>query len=188
MFERTKSGLQNKKLFFGVDYVCYVEGGGGRRDAAPDVTFWNTVLSVLRPDLNVKISPRGGKPILQRIATHIVEQNVQDTLVAMDSDYDDFRSLKYQDRRVLYTFGYSWENDVFIEPNLRRALDTAVPKPAMGTPGGLLERGGVKAGQWDRLLVLGSGRGCLPWRAMPPFGASCLWKVTAVGKRRECLD
>ena len=120
MFERTKSGQQNRAIFFQTDLICYVEGGGGANTHAADVTFWKQVFLALRPDLKVKFAPRGGKPILQKLALEIIQNDLMSTFVAMDSDYDDFRGKKIADSRILYTYGYSWENDIFCQQNITK--------------------------------------------------------------------
>jgi len=120
MFERTKSGQGNRALFYGVDYICYVEGGGGVRDFSPDLSFWSSILSLFRPELKFKILARGGKPELQIIANEIIQKDIKSSLVAMDADYDRFIRREIIDRRVLYTFGYSWENDAFSYVNLEQ--------------------------------------------------------------------
>ncbi len=117
-FERTKSGQQNRAAFLGVDYVCYVEGGGGVSDFSDDVVFWKTVLGVLRSDLKIHFLARGGKPELETRARDIIAKGIQHSLVAMDSDFDELLGHRIDDRRVLYTHGYSWENDIFPKPML----------------------------------------------------------------------
>ena len=111
-FERTKSGLENLAKFYNVDFVCYVEGGGGHSDRSQDVTFWKKVLSKLLPKLKIRCLARGGKHRLKSLARNVVDNGIRSTLVAMDGDYDELTSRKIVDRRVLYTYGYSWENDV----------------------------------------------------------------------------
>ncbi|MBO9379827.1 hypothetical protein GG804_23945 [Sphingomonas histidinilytica] len=111
MFERSKSGQQNRAIFLNATITCYVEGGGGRRDAAPDISFWNCIFSIFRPDLKIRCVPRGGKPVLERLAREVIEKDIANTLVAMDSDYDAILGHRIIDRRILYSHGYSWEND-----------------------------------------------------------------------------
>lgn len=113
MFERTTSGQQNRALFYNVSYTCYVEGGGGNEEQSLDLLFWEQVVGTCRPDLKVKFLPRGGKPILEALAKDIIDQDVKSTLVAMDTDYDRLIGDMIGDPRILYSFGYSWENDVF---------------------------------------------------------------------------
>lgn len=118
MFERTKSGQQNRATFLGADYVCYVEGGGGGDTYAPDVTFWGQVFAITRPDIRVRCVPRGGKPELEALARNIIDKDISKTIVALDSDYDDYIGDKIHDRRVIYNLGYSWENDAYCIDNL----------------------------------------------------------------------
>ncbi|MER8628604.1 DUF4435 domain-containing protein [Mesorhizobium opportunistum] len=117
MFERTRSGQENRAVFLGADIVCYVEGGGGNGDTSPDVTFWSRVFTVTRPDLKIRCVARGGKPILERLARDIVDNNIKSVMVAMDSDYDDYRGRKIVDHRIMYTYGYSLENDLLTFEN-----------------------------------------------------------------------
>lgn len=110
-FERTPFGQTNRAIFLGVDYVCYVEGAE-HTDRGDDITFWSAIFSTTRPDLKVKIIPRGGKPVLESLAKDIVEKGIGKSLVAMDADYSRFFGNLIDDHRALYTYGYSWENDV----------------------------------------------------------------------------
>ncbi len=121
-FERSRQGQENRASFYGVDYVCYVEGGGGASDDSDDVVFWSIVFSTLRPDLKVHFLARGGKPELEARARDVIEKDLNAVLVAMDSDYDELLGEKILDRRVLYTFGYSWENDLFSADVIREIL------------------------------------------------------------------
>jgi hypothetical protein len=120
MFERTKSGQQNRASLISVNYICYIEGGNGtdNDNQAPDITFWSKTLKTLRPDIRIKFVPRGGKPILERLAKDIIEKDISNVLVAMDGDYDVVTGDTIVDRRVLYTYGHSWENDVFCLDNV----------------------------------------------------------------------
>jgi hypothetical protein len=82
--------------------------------------FWDAVFSTFKPDMSVKFVTRGGKPILESLANDIISKDIKDTYVAMDADYDEYLGDKVVDRRVLYTYGYSIENDLFVIDNLYR--------------------------------------------------------------------
>lgn len=118
MFERSKSGQQNRSRFFGTSFVCYVEG---REDGeqAHDISFWRAVLGSLRPSIQIKFVPRGGKPILEGLAREVIEKDIENVIVAMDADYDHLTSDVISDPRVFYTYGYSWENDAFSRQSLK---------------------------------------------------------------------
>lgn len=113
MFERTAVGQQNRALFYSVDYICYVEGGGGCSDRSADCIFWEQVLSTFRPDIKFVFLARGGKPVLESLARKVQDDNIKNTVVAMDGDYDRVTGNLIVDPRVLYSYGYSWENDIY---------------------------------------------------------------------------
>jgi hypothetical protein len=121
MFERTKSGQENRATFYGVRAVCYVEGPEGRRDSGIDAMFWGKVFSTFKPDMSVKFISRGGKPVLEALARDVIDKDMRNAYVAMDSDYDEYFGEKIDDTRILYTYGYSIENDLFHLDNLNRA-------------------------------------------------------------------
>lgn len=121
MFERSRSGQQNRASFFEVDAICYVEGGGGEGEHAPDVTFWTAVFSVKCPGKKIRCIAKGGKPVLQALAAKIVEDNLSNTFVAIDADYDYLQEKIIDDHRIIYTWGYSWENDVYNLDNMKLA-------------------------------------------------------------------
>ncbi|WP_191326050.1 DUF4435 domain-containing protein [Novosphingobium pokkalii] len=113
MFERTSSGQQNRALFYGADYICYVEGGDHDHDRSVDSIFWHNIMKKYRPDLKVVFLPRGGKPVVEALAQKIIDEDISNTIAAMDRDYDGLLGHEIADSRVLYSHGYSWENDAF---------------------------------------------------------------------------
>jgi len=123
MFLRSDLGLTNRHLFTSSAMTFYVEGGGGRSEqGSPDVLFWRVLLDAYKPSLSVTIKPAGGKPELEAIAQKVAEGVVRNTIVALDSDFDDFIGDKISHPRVLYTRGYSWENDAFNLSNIISAV------------------------------------------------------------------
>lgn len=112
-FKRSPSGQANRAIFLQADLTCYVEGCPGNSHGV-DIAFWKSIFDALAPDRIVRLIPRGGKPVLEALARDIAAKNISNTIVAMDRDYSFFRQNAYIiDVRILYTFGYSWENDVF---------------------------------------------------------------------------
>jgi hypothetical protein len=103
--------------------VIYVEGGesytaeevlAGRYTAeSSDIHFWRTVFSECGSSLKLAFRAAGSKTTLQAIARLIAGGSVAGTLVAMDRDYDHLFGTKIASALVLYTYGYSWESDVW---------------------------------------------------------------------------
>ncbi|MCK1536447.1 MULTISPECIES: DUF4435 domain-containing protein [unclassified Bradyrhizobium] len=113
MFERSPYGVQNRALFLRVKYVIYAEGDPqGDINQSPDRAFWTRIIKLFRPDLSFTILVKGGKKDVLQFASYIVSNNISGTAAVLDCDYDDLCGTMITDRRVIYTHGYSWENDV----------------------------------------------------------------------------
>lgn len=133
MFTRSTDGLNNLHIFWEADYIAYAEGGDlDDRDPRPiensgtnDEAFWDGLFRALRPDLKVKVFLYGSATNLEPIANRVREGELTGIIVCMDSDYREYTGSKIFDARVIYTHGYSWENDVLNWEELRRiALDS----------------------------------------------------------------
>lgn len=110
-FTRSNSGINNAHLFHGVDYVLYVEGRQAARNS-PDHLFWSVCLRNWLPSKRVHVKPIGSKKNVKSIARNIISRDLKRTLAAMDRDYDNSSGFIIHDNRVLYTYGYSIENDL----------------------------------------------------------------------------
>ncbi|MCG8524419.1 MAG: DUF4435 domain-containing protein [Pseudomonadales bacterium] len=123
-FTRTGSGLSNLALFHGAEFVVYTEGGvnsysadevlsGAGDKSSVDIKFWSSVFRKFGYNRRVKFKSVGSKSSSNRICDLIVSGQLDGVIVARDSDLDDFLKLKYDSPFILYTRGYSWENDVY---------------------------------------------------------------------------
>jgi Protein of unknown function (DUF4435) len=129
-FLRTSSGISNQALFFGVDVVVYFEGGETQytipdleRDSAPsedlDTMFWQTVFKTFRPRLRAHFKSIGSKQSVLQICQLILGGTITRVVAALDRDWDHATRRKLRHPNILYTRGYSWENDVFTKSSLR---------------------------------------------------------------------
>lgn len=112
-FERTKVGQQNRALFYDVEYIIYSEGAASDGSSAWDELFWRTLLTVFLPTTSFKILPKGSKTELKKLANRVISEDIQNTIIVCDRDFDDINDMLFVDHRIIYTFGYSWENDVW---------------------------------------------------------------------------
>lgn len=111
MFARTDAGISSEYLFYGVDFVVYCEGlEQTGASASADELFWTTVLQA--QGVKCKCKSMGSKSNVLPIAEKIRSESISKTIAAMDRDYDDVFCDLILHPNVLYTFGYSWENDV----------------------------------------------------------------------------
>ena len=119
-FERTPLGQANRHIFMRADAIVYVEGGDQEANSehSPDITYWRSLFRCYKPQQRLRFLAKGSKQNLIPLARDIINNNIANVFVAMDSDYDGLLSSKIDDSRIMYTYGYSWENDVFIDQNI----------------------------------------------------------------------
>lgn len=131
-FVRTNSGLSNLHLFFGVDSVVFLEGGksfsideiksGQHTNASQDIRFWQSVFEIYRPKQTFQFRSVGSKQCVNQIAKEVKEGAVTNIIVAMDRDFDNLNNAIIEANNVIYTYGYSWENDVWAEDSVIDAI------------------------------------------------------------------
>lgn len=128
-FERSASGQANRALFYGVDWVIYTEGGAdsGEPVRSYDSVFWSAIFRAIQPNLSVKAIPRGGKSELESLARRVAGEDVANVVVAMDRDYDGLFEDLLQHPRIIYTFGYSFENDIYDVESIARLFSSLAP-------------------------------------------------------------
>jgi len=123
-FKRTPSGLSAYHKFVNAELVIFTEGGksslkksevlsGKHNKESFDAVFWNVIYSIYMPDKKTYFIPIGSKSTLDEIAKDIINEDLKTVHVAMDRDYANFMKNLLNHKGILYTYGYSWENDVF---------------------------------------------------------------------------
>lgn len=123
-FKRSISGLNNQHLFYNVDIIVFVEGGnksfskdevysGSYHTETEDIIFWRNLFFIFNNTKKVKFKSVGSKTTIKEIVLDLVDGKLQSVMVAMDNEFDEILKLKIEHPNVLYTYGYSWENDVW---------------------------------------------------------------------------
>jgi len=137
-FTRSPKGLENTRNFKGVDIIVYTEGGDGRQltkeeivlgggqPDTDDAKFWQGVIAGVRPGIKAKVLSVGDCKVVESIAENIVENDLKGLFVAYDRDYKDFFGPDYRDERVVLSYGYSWESDLFDEKTILGCLESIV--------------------------------------------------------------
>lgn len=133
-FRRTVSGLSNFYLFVGADAVVFLEGGLSiSRDdvdneeytsSSSDIRFWQTLFSIYRPEVNYQFRSVGSKETVKSIALDIKAGRIKNVVAAMDRDFDAINNRLIQSDNILYTRGYSWENDAWNSAAILEAFCT----------------------------------------------------------------
>lgn len=123
-FNRTISGLNNLHKFFKVDFVVYVEGGnksytkdevllGNFNKETEDIIFWNQIFNNFKADQSFKFKSVGSKNTIKELAEDLLTGKLKNTYLAMDNEFDEVYNGRIKHPQILYTFGYSWENDIW---------------------------------------------------------------------------
>lgn len=128
-FDRSPAGRANRAMFYDVDRVVYVEGGRDDKGVMEsfDGLFWRRIFSVMQPALKLRILPRGGKESLVELAELLSADTVDNVIIAMDRDYDGIFERLIDKPAVIYTFGYSYENDAFLSDSLASLFYSICP-------------------------------------------------------------
>ncbi|HEX5155407.1 MAG TPA: hypothetical protein VFW07_28390 [Parafilimonas sp.] len=133
-FKRTNSGLTNQHLFHNVDLVVFLEGGhtcytkaevysGSFNTESDDILFWKNIFQVFRPELKIKFKSIGSKTTIKDIAIDIIDGNIKTVMVAMDNEFDEIIGQRFNHNNILYTYGYSWENDIWSQHVIRDVIE-----------------------------------------------------------------
>lgn len=115
-FMRTKSGVSNLRLFFRADAIVYVEGkpgGSGELNVCADKVFYERLLRRIRPDTRFKVKCVGNKDAVFAYFERLVEGNDAGSFVVVDRDAYGILSDHIPHEKVVLTYGYSWESDLW---------------------------------------------------------------------------
>jgi len=132
-FTRTTFGISNQHLFYNVDLVVFVEGGEKSftldevknnfySDHSIDIIFWKKLFEEYHEPKTIKFKAIGSKSTILQIASEVIDNEIANVYVAMDKDFDEPLGNLIKHKNVLYTFGYSWENDVWNEKLIKSIL------------------------------------------------------------------
>ena len=135
-FIRSDAGLSNLKIFKRVDYVVFTEGGSGETISlkkalkgvyhknSDDIQFWKPIFEKFRGGSKYSFRALGSKNTAKQIANLVTAGKVTGVCVCMDRDFDHLYNQQIIHANVLYTRGYSWENELFATPVISRAFHT----------------------------------------------------------------
>lgn len=123
-FSRTNSGLSNLNLFCQSDLIAYTEGGsksysleevldGKYSKSSIDIKFWTCIFNTLGCSKKITFRAIGSKNSGKELTEKIINGNIKNSIIIKDRDLDDFLESVIDHPNVIYTKGYSWENDVF---------------------------------------------------------------------------
>lgn len=129
IFSRTHNGLSNAAAFRRARLMVYVEGvtttesSHSKGHYSADEFFWRALFRQFRPDLAITIKGCGTKEKTLEFAQKIAQDSPAATVVCLDRDYSFFYGTNIESSSVIYTHGYSWENDVICQDTIVKATE-----------------------------------------------------------------
>ncbi|MCZ8377029.1 MAG: DUF4435 domain-containing protein [Beijerinckiaceae bacterium] len=140
---RSTSSLHSLNIFYKADVVVFCEGGTSlgyqqaismtQNDGTLDSLYWESVINAFYNNKIYHVKSVGNKNTLKLIAEDVKNNNIKSISICMDSDYDRVLGKQYGGPRVVYTMGYSWENDVMSFPVLENLFQSLAGNGASGT-------------------------------------------------------
>ena len=132
-FRRTISGLNNQHLFHKVDLIVFLEGGstsynkteveaGNYNEETDDIIFWKNIFTTFQNE-KVKFKSIGSKTTIKEIAVDIINGKLTTVMVAMDNEFDEILNCRLKHKNIFYTYGYSWENDIWNDLVIRSVIE-----------------------------------------------------------------
>lgn len=130
-FRRTAGAFKSLNKFIKADKIVLCEGGqhvgyqdvlaGAGSDGTIDALYWEAMVGEMGLTGSFHFKSVGNKDNLISIAEDVEKNGINTITVCLDSDYDGHLNKKVRYRRVAYTHGYSWENDI-VAPGTLEAL------------------------------------------------------------------
>ena len=138
---RSPRGIANYKVLHRVDLIVYSEGGNAEQLKADpkkyiysiDSEFWGALFEKFEPSLKVKVKSLGPKNNVLPYAQKISSGELDDSIVVLDRDHDEHKGIIIEHPRIIYTHGYSWENDAWCSLSVIGALSRKHPERALDT-------------------------------------------------------
>lgn len=130
IFTRTPSGLRNFGRFFGASLTVYVEGRVERDESIEDPSradskFYSALCSLYIRNKKIKIKLTGNKKNALNYHKRIIDENIPNSLVIVDRDYDGVLFHRHHAPCLILTHGYSWENDFWTDELTLKTLEIA---------------------------------------------------------------
>lgn len=142
-FRRTPSGLNNLHIFHSVDFVVFLEGGapyskaqvetGKYSEQTLDILFWSQLFKEFLKGKSVKLKSIGSKSVVKEVAGDILNNNLSYVLAAMDREFDEQFNDIIEHPQVKYTYGYSWENDLWSASLIIKLIENFIPSDEIET-------------------------------------------------------
>lgn len=111
-FTRTAGGLSAQRVFFDAELIAYIEGKQNTNNGTIyDNFYYESIFNEFLSGKKIKIKVLGSCNDVLETYHKIKDNNISNSFAIIDRDYDGVLGSRLKDYRLIYTNGYSWEND-----------------------------------------------------------------------------
>lgn len=129
-FSRTAGGINSQGKFYKSELVVYIEGKNQQSvGVVYDEHYYRTIFKYLMKGANIKIKVLGSCLDVLDVYYKVLDGGISNTLSIIDRDYDGILFSKIKDSKLMYTYGYSWENDFWTKDLCLKIISLLVPNP-----------------------------------------------------------
>lgn len=137
IFTRTKAGMNNYKLFYDAEVMVYIEGKAN--DISPgspvpyDQAYYEALLKRIFSGKKFKVKCVGNKTSVLAYADELQKAGISNSFVIVDRDYDGVINSLFPNKNIVYSYKYSWENELFNIRTAHGVLKEIVPLELPGS-------------------------------------------------------
>lgn len=121
-FTRSSAGIKNYPKFYGKSLVFYIEGKQASLAKTRDEIFYESLLTEVLGHNSFKIKVVGNKKDVLDYWEKLRKEQSKDGVAVVDKDLDGISTSTLKVRNLIYTLGYSWENDFWRDEILQEVI------------------------------------------------------------------
>lgn len=122
IFTRSEVGLRNEKVFYGVDLIVYTEGSE-ENILKFDKPYYECLIKTLTKVNKILVKPIGDCNSVIDMHDQIRNDSGNNSFCIIDKDYSGVNYSIKNKEKLITTYGYSWENEVWSELLILRVID-----------------------------------------------------------------
>lgn len=127
-FSRTAGGINSQGKFYRSELVVYIEGKNKiSTGVIYDEHYYKSIFNCFLKGSNIKIKVLGSCLDVLDMYYKVLDGGIKNTLSIIDRDYDGIVFSKVKDNKLMYTYGYSWENDFWTKELCSKIISLLVP-------------------------------------------------------------
>lgn len=123
IFTRSKAGIKNYPKFYGKSLVIYIEGKQTSETKTRDEIYYEALIKEVLGHDSFRVKTIGNKFDVLDYWEKLRSEKSTDGIAIVDKDLDGIGSSIFNAKNLIYTHGYSWENDFWSSELLEKIIE-----------------------------------------------------------------